>query len=104
MDRHVEAFNDAVTSGTFDRFVATFTPDAVMRFTNVPAGPFDGRQAILDGYREQPPDDTMRVLDVDDIDEDGARVRFAWSAGGTGSMLLRWSDEQVRELTITFDR
>ncbi len=41
---------------------------------------------------------------VDEVDESSADVRFAWSAGGTASMVLHWSDEAVCELAITFDR
>jgi hypothetical protein len=73
-----------------------------MRFTDVAAGPFVGRAAILRGYAEQPPDDTMTVRTIEDLDADRVRVHFEWDAGGTGSMHLRRRDGLVAELAITF--
>lgn len=52
-----------------------------MVFTNVPVGPFDGRAAILRGYQEQPPDDTMTVVSVAPVDPDTDRVQFQWDRG-----------------------
>ncbi|WP_427892487.1 nuclear transport factor 2 family protein [Kribbella sp. GL6] len=96
---HVAAFNRAVTSGDWETFAERFAPDATMRFVRVPAGPFEGRTAIAAAYRENPPDDTMELV------EDGAEVaRFRWSGGGTGSMELRWApDGAVQALTVSFD-
>jgi hypothetical protein len=34
-----------------------------MEFSGVPVGPFVGKQAIAAAYREQPPDDELRVLE-----------------------------------------
>lgn len=82
--------------------MATFAPDAVMRFENVPAGPYEGLAAISTAYDERPPDDTMHCVS-DDRDGDLDIVRFGWDAGGTGSMRVRWRDRKVAELSITFD-
>ena len=43
---HSRLFTEAVRSGSWDTFTATFTPEAVMRFEGVPAGPGEGRGAI----------------------------------------------------------
>lgn len=92
---HVDAFNHAVTTGDWDTFSARFADDATMTFTNVPAGPFHGRAAITEGYRTNPPTETMRLLDD---------TRFAWASGATGTMHLTWTpDGKVHTLTITFD-
>ena len=48
--RHVAAFNDCVRSGDWAAFADRFTPDASMRFTGIPVGPFTGREAIAAGY------------------------------------------------------
>jgi hypothetical protein len=100
--RHVDAFNRAVGSGSFDEFVTTFANDAVMRFVGVPVGPFEGREAIRQAYRSNPPDDVMTLGEIVETDE-GVRARFRWSAGGTGWMLLRWHNGLVVELVIEFD-
>ena len=96
---HVAAFNEAVESGDWDTFAGRFAVDAVMRFVGVPVGPFVGRAAIAAAYREDPPGETMAL--VEDGDE---RSLFRWSGGGTGVMELRWaSDGSVRALTVSFD-
>jgi steroid Delta-isomerase len=98
--QHVAAFNVAVESGEWDRFAERFAADAVMRFTNAPVGPFDGRPAIARGYAEQPPDETMSILDIS-ADGEADTVRFAWASGGTGTMRLTWRGPLVSELVIT---
>ncbi|TCC28491.1 nuclear transport factor 2 family protein [Kribbella sindirgiensis] len=96
---HVAAFNLAVTSGAWEAFADRFAPDATMRFVGVPAGPFEGRTAIAAAYRENPPGETMTL--IEDGDE---RARFRWSGGGTGTMELRWApDGAVQTLTVSFD-
>ncbi|HZN75444.1 MAG TPA: nuclear transport factor 2 family protein [Micromonosporaceae bacterium] len=103
VDDHCGLFNAAVRSGDFTRFVATFAPDAVMRFVNVPAGPYVGRDMIAQAYREQPPTDTMTLTSVEALASDSALVRFTWDAGGTGTMTVRWTGPWVAELTVSFD-
>lgn len=99
--RHVAAFNDSVRSGDWAAFADRFTPDATMRFTGIPVGPFTGREAIAVGYATQPPSDTLTVtrgVSSGDVDE----LWFAWDNGSTGTMILRWSDDLIAELTVTF--
>jgi steroid Delta-isomerase len=59
---HVERFNSGVRSGDFGPMTELFTDDAELAFEGVPVGPFRGREAILAAYREQPPDDTIEIL------------------------------------------
>jgi steroid Delta-isomerase len=99
---HLDRFNAAVRADDFQPFVATFAPDAVMRFVGVPAGPYAGREEIGQAYARQPPTDTMRVLSVE-TDGDTDVVRFAWDAGGTGTMTIHWRGPLVGELTVAFD-
>ncbi|GAA1122537.1 hypothetical protein GCM10009630_20470 [Kribbella jejuensis] len=96
---HVEAFNRAVVSGDWDAFAERFAVDASMRFADIPVGPFEGRTAIAAAYRENPPTETMTLVeDRNDV------ARFRWSGGGTGSMELRWApDGAVRVLIVSFD-
>ena len=98
---HVAAFNRSVRSGDWAAFADRFTPDATMSFVSVPAGPFNGRDAIAAGYASQPPSDTLtvsRAVSSGDVDE----LWFAWDNGGTGTMTLRWSAHLIAELTVTF--
>lgn len=100
---HVDLFNAAVRSGEWSAFVATFAEDAVMMFVDAPAGPYVGREAIVDAYRTQPPDDTMTVTEIQEDAPDTASAKFRWDSGDTGTMTLRWVDGQVAELTVAFD-
>ena len=101
---HAEGFNAAVRTGDFTAFTTTFRKDAVMRFVGVPAGPYLGRDAIAAGYAAQPPDDTLTVLSVSPLGGgDTDEVRFAWDRGGAGTMIVRWEDGLVADLTVTFE-
>jgi steroid Delta-isomerase len=96
---HVDAFNRAVTTGDWDTFSERFADDASMSFVGVPAGPFHGRTAIAQAYRENPPTETMTVEGPD-----GDTVKFRWAGGGTGTMELSWApDGTVQGLTVSFD-
>jgi hypothetical protein len=102
LERHVELFNDAVSSGDYRPLLATFTEDAVMRFDDVPLGPFVGRGAIAEAYVIQPPTDTMALIDMEVVAPDAVTAAFEWDAGGTGQMYLRFDSAQVAELAIAF--
>lgn len=101
VDDHVVRFNRAVRTGDWAGFTDSLTEDARLVFDGVPVGPFDGRDAILRAYREQPPDDTITVRSVATAG-DTDRVRFGWDAGGSGTMLLRWRDDRVTLIHVTF--
>jgi steroid delta-isomerase len=107
LERHVELFNAAVSSGNYDPFLATFAEDAVMRFDDSPLGPFIGRGAIAEAYATQPPSDTMALIGMEEVGSDAVTAAFEWDAGGTGSMYLRFRralgrSAKVVELAIAF--
>jgi hypothetical protein len=113
LERHVELFNAAVSSGDYDPFLATFAEDAVMRFDDLPVGPFVGRGAIAEAYATQPPSDTMALIGMQEVSADAVTAAFEWDAGGTGRMYLRFRDSrpghgaldsgaEVVELAIAF--
>jgi steroid Delta-isomerase len=103
VEDHTSLFNACVASSDWSPFVVTFTDDAVMRFVNVPAGPYEGRAAIAAAYATTPPDDTMHITSVEELAPDTARARFVWDHGGNGAMTMRWRDGQVADLTVVFD-
>lgn len=102
LERHVELFNDAVTTGDYAPFLVTFADSAVMRFDDLPMGPFVGRAAIAESYATQPPGDTMALIDLEEIGTDAVLATFEWDEGGTGRMFLRWAGGEVVELSIAF--
>ncbi|MPZ29089.1 MAG: nuclear transport factor 2 family protein [Micromonosporaceae bacterium] len=99
---HLASFNAAQRSGDWRPFLAGFAHDAVMSFAGMPAGPYTGRAAIAQAYAQRPPTDTMRAVSVR-TEQDTDVVRFAWDAGGTGTMTLRWRDGQLTSLHVAFD-
>jgi steroid Delta-isomerase len=102
---HVERFNDAVRGGDWDRMTAYFTEDAELRFEGVPVGPFAGRETIARAYREQPPDDEVRLLDAETTGDETV-AGYAWAAAPeqrAGEMRLTARDGQIARLVVTFD-
>jgi SnoaL-like protein len=104
MESHVDRFNEGVRSGDWEPMLTRFADDAELRFENVPAGPFVGLEEIRRAYREQPPDDEIRLLGIQD-DEQDARVTaaFAWARGGTGRLVLEHERGAIARLVVVFD-
>jgi steroid Delta-isomerase len=101
---HVDAFNQAVTTGDWDTFAQRFAADAQLIFIGVPVGPFEGRPAIAAGYRANPPTETMTLLSTEPSGPTTDIVRFQWTGGDTGTMHLTWApDGTVQTLTVSFD-
>jgi steroid Delta-isomerase len=99
---HEQLFNDAVRSGDFTEFMKTFRDDAVMSFDGVPVGPYRGREAIAEAYATRPPNDTMSIWSIEEVAPDTADVRYDWDAGGSGAMRVKWQDDLVVGMTISF--
>jgi drug/metabolite transporter (DMT)-like permease len=106
LEDHVGRFNAGVRSGDWEPMVEGFANDAEMEFQGVPVGPFVGREAIAAAYREQPPDDELRVLEQRQSDG-RIEARYAWLAEpevAAGEMFLTPEDGAIRKLVVTFDR
>lgn len=99
---HVAAFNAAVDDGDWVTFVDRFAADARMSFPGLAVPDMVGRPAILAGYVDRPPDDTISSADVDPGD-DADVVSIRWSRGNTGTMRIWWDGGLVSELEVTFD-
>ena len=103
LDRHVRSFNHGVRTRDWEPMLLLFADDAELRFENVPAGPFRGIDEIRTAYREQPPDDEIVLLGVQDDGEHTVTAAFAWSKGGTGRLVLEHERGLVTALTVVFD-
>jgi hypothetical protein len=104
MQSHVARFNEGVRTGDWEPMLARLADDAELHFENVPAGPFVGLGEIRRGYGEQPPDDTIQLLGIQD-DERASRVTaaFAWAKGGTGRLVLEHDRGLITRLVVIFD-
>jgi steroid Delta-isomerase len=103
---HVERFNAGVRNGDWGPMLEQFDEDAEMEFRGIPVGPYVGKEAIAAAYREQPPDDELRVLELRER-EDGVDTRYAWLAEpeiAAGEMLLTVAESRISKLVVTFDR
>ena len=105
IESHVARFNEGVRSGVWEPMLSRFADEAELRFEGVPAGPFVGLEAIRRAYREQPPDDQIQLLGIQD-DEEDARVTaaFAWARGGTGRLVLEHDRGAITRLVVVFDQ
>jgi steroid Delta-isomerase len=104
LEDHVDRFNEGVRTGDFTRMLENFAPDATMVFEGVPVGPFAGKDAIAQAYREQPPDDELDVLDVH-RKGDTIVAGYAWRREPTrraGELRLTLKGGRIAELVVTF--
>ena len=102
MEAHVRAFNAGVRTGDWEPMLAPFADAAELHFENVPAGPFRGLEEIRRAYRDQPPDDEIRLLGIQE-EEDRVVAAYAWLRGGTGRLVLEHDQGTVTKLTVVFD-
>jgi steroid Delta-isomerase len=104
--QHVEGFNAGVRSGDWSSMLERFDDGAEMEFRGVPVGPFVGKEAIAAAYREQPPDDELRVLEERER-EGRVEARYAWLGEPdvpAGELLLTADGGLIRKLVVTFER
>jgi hypothetical protein len=106
LHEHVERFNAGVRSGDWGPMLEGFGDAAEMEFVGIPVGPFVGKDAIAAAYREQPPDDEMRVLQERQA-EGRIEARYAWLTEpdvAAGELFLTGDGGAIRKLVVTFDR
>jgi steroid Delta-isomerase len=106
LQAHVERFNAGVRTGDWAPMLDQFDDAAEMEFRGIPVGPYLGKEAIAAAYRDQPPDDELRVLEQHER-ENGVDARYAWLAEpetAAGELLLTTGDGKIRRLVVTFDR
>jgi steroid Delta-isomerase len=104
LDEHVKRFNAGVRSGDFGPMLENFSDDATMAFEGVPVGPFAGRDAIAQAYRDRPPDDELDVLDSR-RDGDTFVAGYAWRREPdvrAGELRLTVDGDRITKLVVTF--
>jgi steroid Delta-isomerase len=104
LDEHVTRFNAGVRSGDFGPMLENFADDATMAFEGVPVGPFEGRHAIAQAYRDQPPDDELDVLDTR-REHDTFIAGYAWRRKPdvrAGELRLTVEGDRITKLVVTF--
>jgi RimJ/RimL family protein N-acetyltransferase len=102
---YVARHNQGVRTGDWEPLGECLAEDARLELTGVEAGPFDGREAILDAYRERPPDDEVRILDAAES-TDGVEAVYSWAQDPerrAGRMLLALRDSAIERLVVTLD-
>jgi steroid delta-isomerase len=105
LDEHVQRFNAGVRSGDFGPMLENFADDATMAFEGVPVGPFEGRDAIAQAYRDQPPDDELDLLDTR-RDGDTLIAGYTWRRTPdvrAGELRLTVEDGRISRLVVSFD-
>jgi RimJ/RimL family protein N-acetyltransferase len=102
---YIARHNLGVGSGDWSALAECFAEDAVLEFEGVRVGPFAGREQIAAAYREQPPDDEVRILGAEE--RDGTVVaRYAWAAEPArqaGRLYLTRRDDLIERLVVTFE-
>ena len=77
---YVKAHNAGFRSGDFEALGALLLPTASMRFHGIEIGPFDNAEAILQAFREQPPEDELVVQSIRAIGDKTAEATYAWES------------------------
>jgi hypothetical protein len=105
LDRHVELFNADVRTGDFRPILEQFADDAEPRFEGVPAGPFIGKQAIVDAYATNPPDDEVDIVSSEE-GKGEIIARYAWRADEgrrAGRMIITPRGDEIARLVVSFE-
>jgi RimJ/RimL family protein N-acetyltransferase len=102
---YVARHNQGVRSGDWEPLGECFTEDARLELDGAPVGPFAGREAIVAAYRGRPPDDEVRILDVEERGG-GVDADYSWAVAPerhAGRMLLTLRDSTIERLIVTLD-
>ena len=107
MERWIAAVNDGVRTGHWTAIEGLLRDDAQMEFVGIPVGPFAGRRAIVDAYRNQPPDDLFLTLGPVTREGDWLVSTYAWSGlpqEPAGEVHLRADAAGIERVRILYGR
>ena len=97
LSAYVEAHNAGFRSGDFEAVNELLHPTASMRYYGIEMGPFDSAEAILQGFRVQPPADELVVQSIRAVGDKSATATYSW-AGAPGKSAGRLHVIALREL------
>ena len=101
---HVRRFNDGVRTGDWSAMLDQLADDAELVFEGVAVGPFRGREAIAEAYRERPPDDEITVERL--RERDGVAVAdYRWvrePETRAGELRIASTGDRITSLVLTF--
>ena len=104
LDRLIAIFNESVSARDFSRFVDEFCDDAVLEFDGIPDPAVEGKAAIAARYRDDPPDDQIRVTRWK-AERERITAEFRWrdipEATG-GCVIIDRRGEKIAHLTLAF--
>ena len=86
---YVEAHNAGFRSGDFEALGELLHPTASMRYYGIEMGPFDSAEAILQAFRDHPPDDELVVQSIRAVGDKSATATYSWASalGKSGGRL-----------------
>lgn len=107
VERWIAAVNEGIRTGHWTAISELLRDDAEMEFDGIPVGPFAGRDAIVEAYRTQPPDDVFLLLGP--VTREGAWLvsTYAWSGKPdepAGEVHLRGGPNGIERVRILYGR
>jgi hypothetical protein len=103
LGEYVRRHNQSVKTGKFEPLSDLFAEEATIRFEGIPFGPLRGRAAILNGFRQHPPDDEL-IIDAVRGDDRSAGCEYRWMKQPdtrAGTMRIAIRDRLIASLIIT---
>jgi steroid Delta-isomerase len=102
LGEYVDAFNEGVRTGAWDRMLAFCADDVELEFVGIPVGPFRGRAEVADAYRAQPPDDELVLLER----TTPTAAVYAWAREPerpAGELDLETTDNRVSRIRVYYE-
>ncbi len=102
---YIGRHNEGVRSGDWEALAECFAEDAVLEFDGAAVGPLAGRDAIAAAYRERPPDDEVRILEVEEKG-DTVVAGYAWSVAPerpAGSLTMTRRADRIERLVVRLE-
>lgn len=107
IERWLAVVNEGVRTGRWTGIEQLLRDDAEMEFVGIPVGPFIGREAIVEAYRTQPPDDAFVRLGAVSHKGPWFVSTYAWSGQPhvpAGEVHLRADPDGIEKVRVLYGR